>query len=129
MAGGQVKKVLQYIHAVAAAPEAGDAADGALLDLFLARRDESAFEALVRRHGPMVLAVCLRVLKGAQDAEDAFQATFLVLARRAGSIGKRGSLASWLPDHGVALRTSRRRRPFGTGCVRTASNTGQCDGR
>src|SRR5262249_28837220 len=66
------------------------------------------FEELVHRHGPMVLAVCRRILRGRQDGEDAFQATFLVLARRAGSIGKRESLGSWL--HGVALRTSLKAR-------------------
>src|SRR5207247_3788917 len=78
--------------------------DRQLLDDFAARRSEAAFTALVSRHGPMVLRVCRRVLKHDQDAEDAFQATFLVLARYARSISKRDTLANWL--HGVAYRTA-----------------------
>src|SRR5262245_39025843 len=87
------------------APAAGQS-DREALRAFTARRDESAFAVLVQRHGPMVLRVCQRVLHHAQDAEDAFQATFLVLARKAGSIGKSESLGSWL--HGVAFRVSLR---------------------
>ena len=72
-------------------------ADSELLERFATRRDTGAFEALVQRHGPMVLAVCRGVLKDPNDAEDAFQATFLVLVRKAGSLwAKRGSLGSWL---------------------------------
>ncbi len=82
--------------------------DGQLLDLFLARRDEAAFSALVERHGTMVLRVCLEVLGNDHDAHDAFQATFVVLARRAASINRRDSLASWL--YGVARRVSARER-------------------
>ncbi|MGP0066676.1 MAG: sigma-70 family RNA polymerase sigma factor [Isosphaeraceae bacterium] len=70
--------------------------DGQLLDRFVARRDEGAFAILVERHGPMVLAVCRGVLKDMNDAEDAFQATFLVLFRKAGGLRSAGSLASWL---------------------------------
>jgi RNA polymerase sigma factor (sigma-70 family) len=76
--------------------------DAELLGAFVTGLDEAAFEALLRRHGPMVFGVAHRVLKNEADSEDVFQATFLLLARKAGSIRKRQSLASWL--HGVAHR-------------------------
>ncbi len=83
--------------------------DGQLLDQFTTSQSDSAelaFQTLVERHGPMVLAVCRQVLVDPNDVEDAFQATFLVLFRRAGSIRDRASLASWL--YGVAERIARR---------------------
>lgn len=80
--------------------------DGQLIDRFLSRQDESAFEALVRRHGPMVLRTCKKVLGDAHLAEDAFQAAFLVLARKAGSIRNHGSVAGYLYEvaYHLALR-------------------------
>jgi len=79
-----------------------------LLARFSRARDQDAFALLVRRHGPMVLGVCQRVLNHAQDAEDAFQATFLVLVRKAGSLSRPELLANWL--YGVAYRVARKAR-------------------
>src|ERR1700739_642786 len=76
--------------------------EGHRLECFVARRDEAAFAALVRRHGPLVLGVCRRVLRHSQDAEDVFQATFLVLARKAGSARSRQWVGGWLYE--VAYR-------------------------
>jgi RNA polymerase sigma factor (sigma-70 family) len=78
--------------------------DGQLLECYLTRQEEAAFEALVRQHGPMVLGVCRRVLRNEHDAEDAFQATFLVLLRKASCILPRDRVGNWL--YGVAYRTS-----------------------
>jgi len=84
------------------------ATDCQLLEEFVLRRSDAAFAALVVRHGPMVLAVCRRFLANAHDAEDAFQTTFLVLARKAGHLGRRELLANWL--YGVARRVAARVR-------------------
>ena len=93
MATAQLGTLLRHIHTLAAGPSVSLRTDRQLLDDFAARGDESAFTALVARHGPMVLRVCRRVLRHEQDAEDAFQATFLVLARNTASIRQREALA------------------------------------
>jgi RNA polymerase sigma factor (sigma-70 family) len=90
----------------AAAPDA--ATDGDLLNRFARHGDQSAFAALARRHGPLVLGVCRRILRDSHAADDAFQSTFLVLARRASSIARPEAVASWL--YGVALRVSLKAR-------------------
>jgi RNA polymerase sigma factor (sigma-70 family) len=101
MASGQLTPVLRFLRALAPA-HGGDTPDAELLDRFATRRDADAFTALLRRHGPMVLGVCRRLLPDAHDAEDAFQATFLVLVRRAHSLGTPELLGNWL--YGVAYR-------------------------
>ncbi len=86
----------------------GGHSDAKLLERFAAHREEVVFEEIVRRHGPMVWGVCRRVLRDHHDAEDAFQATFLVLARKGHAIARRELLAHWL--HGVAYQTARKTR-------------------
>jgi RNA polymerase sigma factor (sigma-70 family) len=90
------------------AGKTADATDRRLLEQFLHQGDQAAFEAVVRLHGPMVWGICRRLLGNAPDAEDAFQATFLVLVRKAGAIGRRELLANWL--FGVARRTALKAR-------------------
>jgi RNA polymerase sigma factor (sigma-70 family) len=104
MATNRLHKAIDYLQTALVPPEA----DAQLLARFLTCRDEAAFAALVRRHGPMVLGVCRRLLRHAQDAEDAFQAAFLVLARKAGSVLKQEAVGSWL--YMVAYRTAQRAR-------------------
>ncbi len=107
MSGTHTSFVLQHIRRLAAR-DGGRAGDGELLSRFAAARDEEAFAELVRRHGPMVLGVCRRVLRDHHEAEDALQATFLVLARKAGAIRRHESLTSWL--YGVAYHLALRAR-------------------
>src|SRR5687768_2251394 len=104
MATGELGGVVREVRRAVLLADAEGWTDGQLLDCFLAHRDAAAFEALTRRHGPMVWGVCRRVLSNRHDAEDAFQVTFLVLASKAGSIRKHGSASSWL--HGVAYRSA-----------------------
>jgi RNA polymerase sigma factor (sigma-70 family) len=108
MAASPLSKVVQHLRKIAFLQESVRLSDKQLLQCFLEDREEAAFEALVRRHGPMVLGVCRRVLHNRYDAEDAFQATFLVLLRKAASIRKRELLENWL--YGVAHRTAMQAR-------------------
>jgi RNA polymerase sigma factor (sigma-70 family) len=108
MATNQLNKVIQTLR-TAALPDEGESwSDGQLLEAYIASRAEAAFAALVRRHGPMVWGVCRRVLQNHQDVEDAFQATFLVLVRKASSIVPRDMIANWL--YGVAHQTALKAR-------------------
>ncbi len=95
-------------HACRAAHASPGLSDGQLLARFLDHRDAAAADALVRRHGPMVLSVCRRLLHHQQDAEDAFQATFLVLVRKAATVRPRDRVGPWL--YGVARMTAVRAR-------------------
>jgi RNA polymerase sigma factor (sigma-70 family) len=96
--------VLRHLRTLSEAQASRDLSDGELLGRFRVHGEETAFALLVQRHGPMVLGVCRRLLGDAHAAEDAFQATFLILVRKAASIRKRGSVASWL--YGVARRVA-----------------------
>src|SRR5262249_12457129 len=100
MAAVRLPAVLQHLRVLTAAGQGNDLSDGQLLHCFARTRDERAFEALVRRHGRLVHGVCQRILGPGPDQDDAFQATFLVLARKAGSIRNHASVGSWL--HGTA---------------------------
>ena len=104
MTSAQAGLVLHHLRRLAGTPRAAQPPDWQLLARFTAQRDESAFADLVRRHGPMVLNVCRSVLRHEQDAEDAFQATFLVLARKADSIRRPEAVAGWLYE--VAYRVA-----------------------
>src|SRR5262249_26152289 len=103
-----LERVVQRLRDAAMPRGVGGRSDGQLLQCFIARRDEDAFATIVHRHGPMVLAVCRRLLHQQHDAEDAFQATFLVLVRKASSVVPREMLANWL--YGVAYRTALKAR-------------------
>jgi RNA polymerase sigma factor (sigma-70 family) len=109
MAASPSDQVLRQVHRLFNFGAVGTMSDPRLLDQIASRRDEAAeaaFEELVIRHGPMVFRVCQSVLHDAHDAEDAFQAVFIVLANRAGSIRRSASVASWL--FGVAQRVATR---------------------
>ncbi|MGP0066031.1 MAG: RNA polymerase sigma factor [Isosphaeraceae bacterium] len=111
MRGESSRDVLRHLRTLYRCGVVGPLGDEQLLDRFLSDRDEAAEEAfaeLVQRHGPMVLGVCRRILGDAHEAEDAFQATFLVLARKAGSVLRREKVANWL--YGVAVRTAKEAR-------------------
>src|SRR3954454_17188577 len=108
MATGQNGRLVRHLRQAALLQDDAGPTDGELLECFIARRDAAAFEALVRRHGPMVLGVCRRVLRNEADAEDAFQATFLVLVKKAHTIVPRHLVGNWL--YGVACNAARKAR-------------------
>jgi len=107
MVPGEMDDLVDQLRAIVMVQD-GAPTDAQLLEAFVARRDGPSFEALVRRHGPMVLGVCRRVVGNAHDAEDAFQATFLVLVRKARSVAPREQVGNWL--YGVAYRTALKAR-------------------
>ena len=114
----KLKGFARCINAIASSEHTTTLTDRQLLHGFAAEKDQDAFAALVKRHGQMVLRVCRRVLRQEQDAEDAFQATFLVLARNYSAIRNTEGVASWLHGvaHRIALRAKRngdRRRTYG----------------
>ncbi len=106
MAASRISTVVQHLRGAAALVDRADQTDGQLLESFVSRQDQAALEALVRRHAAMVWGVCRRVLRNHHDAEDAFQATFLVLVRRAASVTPREMVGNWL--YGVAQQTARK---------------------
>src|SRR5262245_14109739 len=99
-----MNRLIQHLRVGLPDFDGSDTTDGQLLESYLTRREEAPFAALVRRHVPMVWGVCRRVLHTPQDAEDAFQATFLVLVRKAASIVPRQMVGNWL--YGVAYQTA-----------------------
>jgi RNA polymerase sigma factor (sigma-70 family) len=108
MPNGALTPLLRYLRKITAPEDSGETTDRQLLARFILHRDEAAFADLVQRHGPMVMGVCRRVLGDWHEAEDAFQATFLVLARKGASVRKPELLANWL--YGVAFRTALKAR-------------------
>src|SRR6516162_5458314 len=104
----QLGTVLGRMRHLFGAQNCLDNTDRDLVERFAIHREDAAFAALIRRHGPMVLSVCRRVSRTLEDADDAFQATFLVLVRKADTIRKKESIGSWL--HGVAYRVAREAR-------------------
>src|SRR5947209_3430602 len=111
MAKAQLGGILRHLGELCATHAVAETSDAELLGRFADRHEEAAFTGLLRRHGPMVWAVSRRVLPDVQDAEDVFQAAFLLLARKAASIRKRESVGSWL--HGVALHLARKAKTRG----------------
>src|SRR6516162_76049 len=93
--------LVRHIRNLAGEDPSSSCEDGALLRAFASRGEEAAFAALLSRHGPMVLSIARRLLHNEHDAEDVFQAAFLILARKAGAIRRQESVGSWL--HGVTL--------------------------
>src|SRR5437867_1181520 len=106
MAALTLQEMIRRLRGACAATGPGAPTDAVLLDRFVRLGDQEAFELLLWRHAGLVLGACRRLLRHEADAEDAFQATFLVLAKKAGTIGRRGSVGAWL--HRVARRVALR---------------------
>jgi RNA polymerase sigma factor (sigma-70 family) len=106
MAASRINEVVEYLRKTVLLHDGAGLSDGQLLGFFLEQGDQAALAALVRRHGPLVWSICRRILVDHHDAEDAFQATFLVLVRRAASVVPREMVANWL--YGVAVQTARK---------------------
>src|SRR5262249_13560589 len=107
------KSLVDYVCGLVAEGGLDALSDRALLQRFTSRHDDVAFKTILRRHGPMVMRVCQRWLKRREDAEDVFQATFLVLARKAGTLTWRESIGSWLYSVAHRLAQESRRKQFG----------------
>jgi RNA polymerase sigma factor (sigma-70 family) len=118
-----IAQVLSQVQRWTSSSAGGNVSDTILLQRFIQQRDESAFAALVARHGAMVFRVCRRVLDDAQDAEDASQAAFLILARKAGSLRQPEALSGWL--HGVARRVALKART--KSASHSASDLSHCE--
>ena len=103
MPTSSIGMIIQHLRKIGLR-QADNVSDGQLLERFCLQAEQAAFEALLLRHGTMVLGICQRILHNAHDAEDAFQATFLVLVRKARSLLGRKTVGNWL--HEVALRTA-----------------------
>src|SRR5713226_4369911 len=104
----RISELVPHLLGTLTRNESADLSDAQLLDQFINWRESSALEAIVRKHGPMVWGVCSRVLRDRHDTEDAFQATFLVLVRKAASIVPREMVGNWL--YGVAQQTALKAR-------------------
>ncbi len=123
MGGGHIGSALRRLRGLLGADCAAGPTDGELLRRYVVASDEAAFEALLRRHGPMVLGVCRRLLTSDSDVDDAFQATFLILVRKARSIGNGERVGNWL--YGVAYRVALRQGP-GRAATGQAAGAGRC---
>src|SRR4051794_36387102 len=108
MPTARLSPIVRHLHTLSGAAAPNGLPDRDLLERFTSRGDDAAFALLVRRHGPMVLGVCRRVTRDTHDAEDAFQATFLLLARKAATLRRPEQVGPWL--HGVARRTAAKAR-------------------
>src|SRR4051812_34226686 len=108
MATSPMAELIQHLRRTALLQDGSRLTDGQLLEEYIRRRDEVAVAALVRRHGPVVWSVCRRILGNCHDTEDAFQATFLVLVRKAVTVRPSEMVANWL--YGVARQTALKAR-------------------